>query len=38
MAAGDPEDLASVAARAEERLKTLEVAVFKEREEVNQVE
>lgn len=34
MAAGDAEDLASVATRAEERLKALESAVFKEREEV----
>ena len=34
MAAGDAEDLASVATRAEERLTALESAVFKEREEV----
>ena len=33
-AADDPEDLASVATRAEERLTTLESAVFNEREEV----
>ena len=36
MAAGDPEDLASIATRAEERLETLESAVFKEREEVKE--